>query len=339
MTEAAFPLLGAAFVVVVVLPLSALLARLVLDLLDRQVLGGPLRALGVRYLVLTGSSLLPLAWFCSAGLHQLESGGAALACLIDEHGASLCIEPGYFALALGCLLVGASLWTLRTSPGPRRMDPEGARALVARLESVAARAGLHALRGRVHVAADRGFAMGVWGWARPRVLVGEAFASLLSDEMLAGALGHEAAHVRALDPLRYFCLQLALAVNPCGAFLLARHARSWVAARELHCDREAVVDGTSPLALADAIVRAARARTQGAVALSAPDAAVLRLRVGMLLAFAEQAPNTCRHRGSAALPLAAACLLLASLLPHHTGTLALDAVHMGAERALAFVLP
>lgn len=32
--------------------------------------------------------------------------------------------------------------------------------------------------------------------------------------MLASALGHETEHVRALDPLRYLILQLALAVNP-----------------------------------------------------------------------------------------------------------------------------
>lgn len=39
-----------------------------------------------------------------------------------------------------------------------------------------------------------------------------------------------------------------------------------------------------------------------------------------------------------ALPAAVALLLLALLLPHQTGTGALDALHRGAERALTYIL-
>jgi hypothetical protein len=141
-----------------------------------------------------------------------------------------------------------------------------------------------------------------------------------------------------LDPLRYLVLKLALAVNPVGRFLLEPHARRWYAAREAHCDREAVIQGFPPLSLADAIVRAARPGTFEVVPLGAPDMSVLRLRVGMLLAFAEERPVRCCHPGMSALPAALALLLLALLLPHQTGTGALDALHRGAERALTYIL-
>jgi hypothetical protein len=195
---------------------------------------------------------------------------------------------------------------------------------------------LAGLRDRVVVTDDEGFALGTHGLLKPRVFIGTAFAARLSDEMLASALGHEAEHVRALDPLRYLILQLALAVNPFGRFLLQPHAARWQAAREAHCDREAVIQGAAPLPLADAIVRAARPGAREAVALGARDTAVLKFRIGMLLAFAERTPARCCHHGPSAFPVAFVLLLIALLLPHQTGTAALDALHTGAEHALTY---
>ena len=162
--------------------------------------------------------------------------------------------------------------------------------------------------------------------------------------MLGSALAHEAEHVRALDPFRYLILQLSLAVNPCGRFLLEPHAARWRAALESHCDREAVVRGAAPLALADAIVRAARpgapeAALQQAVGLGARDTAVLQLRVGMLLAFAERAPHRCPSHGLPAFPMAFTLLIVAMLLPHQTGTAALDVLHTGAEHTVTYFWP
>jgi hypothetical protein len=340
MSEAIFPVLGAAFVVLVLLPLSALVAKLGLTLLERAPFAGPLQALNLRYLLLTGSSFLPLAWLLSAGLHQLESGKSALACLLDHAGAAHCLEPAAFSLALLLLFNAAALPIVRRSRAARPLPASDAHAARARMEHViAARPSLRPLHGRVVVTAAPGFTLGTLGWTKPEVFVGVDFAARLSDEMLASALGHELEHVRLLDPLRYFLLQLALAANPCGRLLLEPHAARWYAAHEARCDREAVLRGASPLPLADAIVRAARPLVREVAPLGAHDTDMLRFRIDLLLAFAERAPDACRHRGRSPLPLAFALLASALVLPHQAGTAALDTLHTSTERALTHLLP
>jgi len=356
MSEAAFPLLGAAFVVLAVLPGCALLAKALLVLVERGGGGGLLHGLNARYLLLTGSTFLPLAWFFSAGLHQAESGRSAIACLLDHGAAALCLEPGFFALALCAIALIRSAPVLRGASGLAAAKSGAAQALVQRLEGivgqevgqgVAQAAGrtvgpapeLARLRGRIVVTEVEGFALGTQGWLWPRVCVGVAFAEALTDEMLASALGHELEHVRLLDPLRFRLLALALAMNPVGRRLLDPHASTWLSAREAHCDREAVLRGAQPLPLADAIVRAARPTARQAAALGARDTSVLELRIGMLLAFAERAPRRCCRHEPTGLPVAVALLLLALLLPHQAGTGALDALHTGSEQALGALLP
>ena len=257
--------------------------------------------------------------------------------MLDHDTAELCFEPGFFALVLAAAVLASSLGVIRKHRGVRSSSSDAAGALRQRVTRiVASDPGLACLQQRVVVTDDKSFALGTHGWLKPRVFIGSAFASRLSDEMLASALGHEAEHVRALDPLRYLILQLALAVNPFGRFLLEPHAARWQAAREAHCDREAVIHGAAPLPLADAIVRAARPGAREAVALGARDTAVLKFRIGMLLAFAERPPARCCHQGPSAFPVAFILLLIALLLPHQTGTAALDVLHAGAEHALTY---
>ncbi|HEX2732879.1 MAG TPA: hypothetical protein VHM70_14820 [Polyangiaceae bacterium] len=336
MIEAGFPLLGTAFVVLIVLPAFALSAKLALLGIERTRFIGPLAALNLRYVLLMGSSALPLAWFVSAGLHQAES-GSPLACLFDHHTAAKCFEPGFFAAALALAI---ALLSLRVVLGRREAvesDCAAARVLAARLERlVARRPNLEGLRGRLLVTGAERFAIGTQGLLKPRVLVGVHFAARLSDEMLAAALGHEQEHVHALDPLRYLILRIALEVNPIGRLLLAPHVARWHAAREAHCDREAVIQGALPLPLADAIVLAARPQRCEPVALGARDTAVLEFRVGLLLAFAEKRPTRTGHDGRSAMPLSVILVSLALFLPHRAGTGALDSLHTGAERALTF---
>ncbi len=335
MIEATFPLLGTAFVAFLVLPAFALLAKAGLMTLERGDVGGPLHGLTLRYLLLTGSSALPVAWLLSAGLHQAETGKSALACLFDHDTADLCFEPGFFSLVLAAAVLAVSLGVLRKHRGARASTSDAAIAQEVRVTRVVARnRALACLARRVVVTDDRSLALGTHGWLRPRVFIGTNFASRLSDEMLASALGHEAEHVRALDPLRYLLIQLSLAVNPFGRFLLEPHVARWQAAREVHCDREAVIHGAAPLALAEAIIRAARPGAREAVALGARDTAVLKFRIGMLLAFAERAPLRCCQGGPSAFPVAFVLLLAALVLPHQTGTAALDVLHAAAERAL-----
>jgi hypothetical protein len=187
------------------------------------------------------------------------------------------------------------------------------------------------------VTEDAGFTIGTRGALHPKVFIGAAFAAKLTDPMLRSALGHEQEHVRSLDPLRYLLLHFALVVNPCGRFLLAPHAARWKGARETYCDREAVIHGASPLPLADAIVRAARPTLREAAALGARDTALLELRIKMLLAFAECTPQRLSGESRSAIPVALMLLVTTVLLPHRTGTGALDALHVGAEQALTYV--
>lgn len=335
MIEATFPLLGTAFVVLVALPAFALLAKASLVMLERDEVAGPLHGLNLRYVLLTGSSVLPLAWLLSAGLHQAETGKSALACLFDHDTAELCFEPGFFALALAVGILVASVRVVRRHRAVRGSSSPAARALSRRVEDlIATNPSLTDLQQRVVITDEADFAIGTHGLLKPRVFIGVAFAARLSDAMLASALGHEAEHVRAHDPLRYLALQLALGVNPLGRFLLDPHASRWQAAREAHCDREAVIHGAAPLPLADAIVRAARPSAREAIALGAPNAAVLRLRIGLLLAFAERPPTRCCPHEPSASPVI--LLLITLLLPHQTGTAALDVLHTSAEHALAY---
>lgn len=338
MTEGAvFPLLGAAFVILIVLPCCALLAKGTLALLERDALGGPLHGLTLRYVLLTGSSILPSAWFLSAALHQVETGQSVLACLFDHDTAALCFEPAYFALTLVLVLLTSSYRVLRGAGALAISRGRRAEALAARIERLlATRPELGALADACVVTDEPGFALATHGLWRPRVFVGLTFAEQLSNDMLAAALGHELEHVNSRDPLRYLVLQLALAMNPFGRALLEPHVARWRAAREAHCDREAVIRGAAPLPLADAIVRAARPEARDAVALGARDTAVLEFRISLLLAFAERPPARCCHHGPSAFPLAFALLAFTLLLPHRAGTGALDALHTGAEQALTY---
>lgn len=337
MNEAVFPILGAAFVFVVALPVSALLARAALLVLESVEARGPLHGLNLRYLILTGSSILPVGWLLSAGLHQVEAGRSVVGCLLNHEAASRCFEPGYFsaALAMGVVFFSARSirerrWA-RSSTSPRALDA------LRRVEALASQSPqLRDLVGRTRVTESDGFALGTEGLFHRGVVIGVEYADALADDALVAALAHECEHVRSFDPLRYGALQLALAINPIGAVLLAQPAARWVGAREAHCDREAVIRGASPLALADAIVRAARPTHRFAVALGTDDTALLRFRVNLLFAFAEAPPTHCCHRGSTVLPVAVALLVATLLLPHGTSTAALDALHSGTEQALAY---
>lgn len=336
MTEAAFPLLGAAFVILAVLPASALVAKLALLVVERRERGAVLHGLNVRFLLLTGASAVPLAWFFSAGLHQTESGVTDLACLLAHEG--LCFEPGFFSLLLA---LGVALACFRSVRRGGRVQPSrsvrGAQ-LELRLRTVLRRtASLEALSELLVVTDEPGFAIGTRGTWRPRVFVGVDFAKALTDDMLASALHHELQHVHSRDPLRYLLLDIAMTVNPFGRFLLEPHVARWKAAREAHCDREAVLSGADALALAEAIVRAARPSPREAAALGYADVAVLKLRVSFLVAFAERRPERCCRDGYGPIPAVITLLVFALMLPHQAGTDALDAVHLSTEHVLAYL--
>lgn len=333
MTEAAFPVLGAAFVVLAVLPACALLVKLVLLLLEARLVGGALRYLRLRYILITAAAAAPLAWLLSAALHQVEPDSLVLACLLDHETASLCLEPASFAVLLATGVVLASFATFRRQRIPASNSLRAQR-LSARIDRlVRSHEWLSSLRHRVVATERPGFAVGTLGLLRPRVVIGVDFAADLTDSMLTAVLCHEHEHVRSFDPLRYALLELALRVNPFGGWMLRPHVVRWMNVRETQCDRGAVLRGANPLLLAEAILHAARPKQPPVPALGADSLAVLRFRVGLLLAFAERRPQWPSADGRA-MPAFVGLLLLAMLLPHKTGTQPLDALHVGIERVV-----
>lgn len=339
LSEIVFPLLGTAFVVLCVLPVFAACARLLAWFVEHDPYASPFERLNLRYLLLLGSSSLPLAWFASAAAHQAESGESVLGCLFEHEAAAQCFEPGLFALTLTGFLIWRSWRVVRRGLAPRAASGLDADEVLERCARLSARdPQLAVLRGRVRVTSLPGFALGTCGWLHPKVHIGLGFAQQLSDELLRSALGHEAEHVRLRDPLRYTLLRFALAANPIGAWLLQPVADRWFIAREAQCDRQAVLNGAAPLALAEAIVCAARPGA-AAVALGAHDATVLRLRIGLLIAFSEKRPAPRRRERLGTFPPALALLGAALALPHHASTLPLDVLHTSTEQTLSYILP
>lgn len=340
MIEAIFPLLGPVLVVVVALPASALVARLLLAALSRlaPATGVP-RQSALRYAIIVASSAAPLAWFLSASVHQAESGERLIICTARATSGGLNFEAIGFALVLSALTVALALPSLLRARTRLRdaVPSEGAVVQRRRIEQlIADHPALHGLRGLVMVADDCDSSVAMVGVLAPQVLLRTAFARALDDETLCAALHHELEHLRGQDPLRYFLARWALAVNPLGRVILGDELARWVLARELHCDREAVLCGASAPALAQALVSAARPPTRELQpALGAAHTETIKLRVGLLLSYADRRPRPADPPPS--LRPAFALLGLVLALPHHASTLPLDTLHQASERAAALL--
>lgn len=101
--------------------------------------------------------------------------------------------------------------------------------------------------------------VGTLGIMKPRVVVSPEFTASVSDDVLAAALAHEAAHVRGRDPLRIWLAQLAADLQwPVPG--TSRRFSAWLLALEAERDDEAVANGASGEDLAEAILVAARLR-------------------------------------------------------------------------------
>lgn len=342
MSEAIFPVLGSALVVLVVLPIAAIAARMLLEVLGRVSAVGGLHGLRTRHLLVLASSIVPIAWFVSAAVHQAESGRSVLACVLDHGLDAACHEPRLFSLAL---LASIALLALPTLVRAVRMPPtkpvslghEGSLRVLAIVERHPA---LSRLLGRVAVVEELAPAIATHGLLRPIVLVRASYLDALDDAAVAAALAHELEHVEQRDPLRYLLLSLALATNPIGRVWLRREVHRWIAAREAQCDRAAVVRGADPTALAHAVVLAARPGEHACpgAALAGSDMATLRLRIELLMAYAEDPPVGTQYSARRGLGLAVAVLFLVVAWPHSGETAALDILHVGAEAALAPLL-
>lgn len=339
MSEAVFPLLGPLVVLVVALPATALLAKLLLAILERSTSSVLHASQGVRQALLVGSSLVPLLWFASAALHQAESSRSTTVCGSGHGPDDSCFEAGYFALALTTFIVTPLLPRLwRARRGARPGGDADSDAQAARIGALILRQpGLRMLVGRLELWTNAPTAIATRGSLMPRVVVRTSFAAALDDDALAAALHHEVAHVQSRDPFHYALTAWALSIQPFGQRLLGRELAGWIVARETHCDREAVLAGADPRALAHALVVAARGGADvHAVALAGGAIDVVRLRVELLLAYAEHTPAHCCRKPALAPVLT--LLGFASLMPHLAGTQALDLVHVVAEGTVSMLV-
>jgi len=337
-TELVPSLVGAGLVVGLAVPVATLVTKGLLVARFRRD-PHPRRhgSLGT-FLLLLAPSLGAIAWFTSAGFHLSEP-GADTGCAIDHDGAAACVDAILFAGLLSTLIVTAFTrgWWRHASRRDRTVAlPADAPASRRVTRICASHPRLRALsrRGdRVRVVATAAHPICTRGLLRPVIEVSVSFLARVGDEALLAALLHEAEHHDGRDPLRRLVAAASLTLNPCGA-LLRPELRRWSAAREAVCDERAVRHGADPLALADALVVAARTappRGTLAVGLGGPSAGLLQLRIQLLVGFAR------RHPGRPSAPalwigLAATAAVIA--LPHLLGAWPLDLAHGALERAL-----
>lgn len=338
MNELVFPLAGALVVFLVVVPLATLVAKAVMVARRRAPAGLPAHGTAGAYALVIAPTLVPALWFLSAALHQSEPGQALAACAVDHLQDDSCRGALLFAGVLALILGHGVMRRLRRDLAPR---PAGQRlpATSRHGRRLAALCAAHpALARAAHrIAAVTGARDPVCTRKalRPIIEIEASFMDHLDDHALAAALLHEVEHARALDPLRYLLAAVSLSLNPLARLLRPELAR-WRLAREAACDRGAVQAGANPLALALAIVSAARPTRAPAPAIATLGGCDgVKLRVQLLLRYAEQSPGP-RRAPSYALPgtpfFLALLLLLA--LPHATGTALLDVLHQGIEIAV-----
>ncbi len=96
--------------------------------------------------------------------------------------------------------------------------------------------------------------------------------------------------------------------------------------------------GAVPFGLARALVQASRPEQAAIAHLGAGSLGKLRLRIELLLSYAEKRPVDDVTRGASALLLVCVVAGLAVTLPHVASTSPLDALHLGVERVAAAFL-
>jgi hypothetical protein len=107
----------------------------------------------------------------------------------------------------------------------------------------------------------------------------------------------------------------------------------------MECDRMAVLGGAEAFGVARALLRASAPATQALAHIRGGTSSRLRLRVELLLAYAEAPPSE-RDRGAplATLLSLAAVLLVTLALPHGGKTGPLDLLHTSVELAARALL-
>ena len=339
MAELIFPAVATLLLILVAIPAATIVCKLLLagtrHIRRASTAAGSLRDGGssASYLLLIAPVLVPTLWLLSAAAHHAEEGEAALTCLFDRVSDSGCIEPLVIATVVSCSLGAVLLWrgrrALREVVRLARSADPGARA---KLDEVcASRPQLASIRARIRlVQGDEVRTVGLF-W--PEIEVGAQIVARLAEPALAAALLHEREHLKGRDPLRFVVVSACQSLNPLS-FLLAGELARWRVGREARCDEAAVHHGAEPLALAQALLTAARPRalpSECAAHLNLDSGIeMLRLRVSLLMEYVASPPHCrCRRQWWR---LALVAMAVACVLPHWFGTRLIVEVHQGAER-------
>lgn len=335
MTELVFPVAATLALVLVAIPVATLVCKVLLVVSRPPATAAGVRQAGssARYLLLVAPVCVPVVWLISALGHHAEAEQAALTCLFDHLTESFCTEPLVIAFAVASAVVATFVWRrqVATRAVTRRRiahDDVAAR----KVNLVCASYGrLRALRERIRlIEGEEIRTVGLFG---RHIEISVELANRLGPDALAGALLHEAEHVRGFDPLRFVIISVVQTLNPFAA-LLTNELALWRAGREAICDEAAVHHGAEPCSLAEALVAAARPRCDhGSVAAHLGRGGgieLLRIRVTLLMGYVTSPPRC--HCSRTAAKLAAVAIPLLVVLPHYWGDHVIVALHQGVER-------
>jgi BlaR1 peptidase M56 len=227
-----------------------------------------LAAFGLAALML--SAVLALAWHSGLGRARLTSGDLLAARLFPVGGglivvltgvlpAFLLYEPAHEPEAIGPLVIALALLALATlMHGVAR----GGRAYLAARRILRDVGSPEPASAFAVVDAAEPIVAVVGGW-RPRIIAARSVLTACEPDEWRQVLAHEAAHVVALDNLKFLLLLAspdALAWTPLAASLKAR----WRAATEFEADeRAAGGDPRKRVALASALLKVARLSSRG----------------------------------------------------------------------------
>lgn len=297
---------------------------------------------------LVGAAFLPESWLGRTAFDAAHEAPHRLH-LLSELTARL--EPRLAYLTLSFAVAAALFAAWSSVSGSRRVgDLVGRLGMgasvpppvrVALVERVAARHGLQVGL----VMSDYQFIF-VWGFRRSKLVLSSGLLCALTAEELAGVLEHEAAHHERRDNL--VKLFLSLCSYASAAFPLSRLILRWRALQvEMVCDEVAVANTSSPLEIADALVKL---RRQAACVVSpaagltasefmADDVTGFEWRVRRLLSFSDAPPVPANVAAMSRAPrnqvLIAASVFAATLVG--LSACAPFAVHRAAEALIKFV--
>lgn len=329
--------LGVLLLYAAIMPSIALVGKLCLVMHRRRMTEPSDFGSAQMYLLLISLVLGPALWFASAVGHMSESSPSSIVCKLGHVDQDL----GRLALILVVLvsgLVGGLVF--------RRMDQQDVVGLtrvlphwdssVVRMRLICSHStALSVLTDRIDVVAGAKTPICTRGYVKPRVVVSAQWMALLDDAALAGALLHEAEHLKARDPLRYLVASLCLGFNP-AAFLLRPELARWRQARELFCDRMAVKAGANPIALAEALLAAARPPGESshrfAAHLGSGTMSWLQYRIHLLVGYASIPPQGQPSNLAPMATVVAAAFLI--IMPHIVDAWPLVGLHHGLEASV-----